>query len=254
MNGPGNAVAGECVLLLRDVTKRYGRLTALDGVSLQVRSGEIVAITGRSGSGKTTLLNVASSLSRPDEGLVQIAGADTTRRTDRELSSLRSHSIGLVFQRFHLAPGRTALANVADGLLYSGVPIGARRRRAEEALVAVGLGHRLGHRPHELSGGECQRVAIARAITRRPRVLFADEPTGNLDSESAEAVTELLRGLNAEGTAVIVVTHDQKYAASLPRQVVMADGRVVSDSGGAAGDAGVPAAPPVGGPVDGAPW
>ncbi|WJV48017.1 ABC transporter ATP-binding protein [Streptomyces flavofungini] len=220
------------VVRLTGVTKEYpGGVAALRGVDLDVAQGELLAIVGPSGSGKSTLLHIVGTLDRPTAGTVEIAGHDVASLSDRSLSALRASRIGFVFQAFHLVPGVSARDNVAEGLLYSGLPRAVRRARAAEALDRVGLADRMRHRPHELSGGQKQRVAIARAVVGEPDLLLADEPTGALDSASGESVIELLHGLNSEGATIAVITHDGQIADRLPRQVRIRDGRVVHDGG-----------------------
>ncbi|MCD2442515.1 ABC transporter ATP-binding protein [Agromyces sp. SYSU K20354] len=221
----------EPIIELHGVTRSYGSppTVALAGVDLRVERGEMLAIVGPSGSGKSTMLNLMGTLDRASSGDIRIAGEDTTTLTDAELSGLRAYTIGFVFQQFHLADGVTAVENVATGLLYTGVPLAERRRRAAVALERVGLGHRLGHRPSELSGGERQRVAIARAVVGEPPLLLADEPTGSLDTRSGAAVVEILHELNRSGTTVVVITHDVELAARLPRRVSIRDGRIELD-------------------------
>jgi putative ABC transport system ATP-binding protein len=205
---------------------------ALRGVDLRIDPGELVAIIGPSGSGKSTLMNVLGCLDRPTEGTVRVDGHDVSRLSDTELARLRNRTIGFVFQSFQLLQRTTAEDNVALPLVYRGVRRAERKRMAREALEAVGLGHRLQHQPSQLSGGEQQRVAIARALVGGPRVLLADEPTGNLDTGTSEDVMGMIERLNVElGVAVVLVTHEASVAAHARRQVAVRDGLIEHDSG-----------------------
>ena len=217
-------------LALDEVVKEYpGEVLALRGVTVEIPDGDQVAVIGPSGSGKTTLLTVMGTLERPSSGRVQVTGHDTATSSDVELAGLRAYEIGFVFQDFHLQEAMSAIDNVALGMLYTGQPLSQRRRAARSALERVGLAHRLEFKPTQLSGGERQRVAIARAIAKRPRIIFADEPTGNLDQASGREVITLLHELAAEGATLVLITHDDSIAATFPRRVQMRDGEIVAD-------------------------
>ena len=222
-------------LELSGVTKVYPgppAVTALAGVSLTIRSGEMAAVVGPSGSGKSTLLNLMGGLDRPTSGSVKVAGLELTGLGDRALSGMRAQMIGFVFQEFYLLPKTSALDNAAEGLRYRGAPGRVRRQLAEESLRRVGLGRRLHHLPNQLSGGERQRVAIARALAGRPAVVFADEPTGNLDSAAGREITDLLVELNEEGATIVTITHDAEVASRFPCRIRLHDGLVVGEERG----------------------
>jgi putative ABC transport system ATP-binding protein len=221
------------VLELTDVTKVYGegdaQVRALDGVSLTVESGDYVAIMGASGSGKSTLMNIIGALDTVTDGTYRLDGLDVASLNDDALSIVRNRKVGFVFQSFNLIPRTTAIANVELPLMYRGVRRAERKRRAQEALTAVGLVDRMGHRPNELSGGQQQRVAFARALVTEPALLLADEPTGNLDSRSTKDVLALLDGIHDLGRTIVLITHEDEVAAHAKRVITLMDGRVTED-------------------------
>ena len=222
------------VLNAEDVTKSYPGeppVQALRGVNLTIGQGELVGIVGPSGSGKTTLLQLMGTLDRPTTGHVRITGLDVAAMADDEVAYLRATRIGFIFQQFFLAEHATVLDNVADGLLYAGVPLEQRRQHALDALHLVGLAERPHARPTQLSGGQRQRVAIARALVGRPAIVLADEPTGNLDQATGQAILALIHQLHLAGSTIVVITHDHAIAERMPRRVEILDGQIVADSG-----------------------
>lgn len=217
---------------LERVSKSYPgppRVDALIDVDLSAAAGDSVAVVGPSGSGKSTLLHIMGALDRPSGGSVRLDGNDISGMSDKQLSGLRANLIGFVFQDFFLLSGTTALENVAQGLLYRGIATKERRERAAVALARVGLEERMDHLPTQLSGGERQRVAIARAILGNPAVVFADEPTGNLDSKTGAGIVDVLLDLNGAGTTVVVITHDREVAGRFGREVSILDGRIAAE-------------------------
>ena len=203
---------------------------ALRGIDLTINEGELIGLVGTSGSGKSTMLNIMGALDHPTEGKVRIQGQDLSALSDRQLSSLRGRRIGFIFQQFHLIAGLSLVENVATGVLYQGASRSQRIKNGIRLLTQVGLGNRLDHLPHQLSGGEQQRVAVARALMGEPAIILADEPTGNLDSKTSEEIVKLLHQLNKDGSTIIVVTHDRELARSFPGMVTLRDGLVESDS------------------------
>ncbi|MGZ0145563.1 ABC transporter ATP-binding protein [Kribbella sp. WER1] len=226
-------MAADALIEIRDVTKTYGHgetaVHALQGVSLRVDAGEYVAVMGSSGSGKSTLMNILGCLDVPSRGEYWLDGSDVARLSEDQQALVRGRKIGFIFQSFNLIPRTTALANVELPLTYAHLRRTERRRRANRALELVGLADRTGHRPNQLSGGQQQRVAIARALATGPRILLADEPTGNLDAHSTDEVLGMFDQLHAEGRTIIVITHEHEVAARARRLVHVSDGRIVSD-------------------------
>ncbi|MEU8227700.1 ABC transporter ATP-binding protein [Kribbella sp. NPDC048915] len=226
-------MAGEPLIELRGVTKTYGQgettVHALRGVSLRVDAGEYVAVMGSSGSGKSTLMNILGCLDVPTRGEYLLDGKDVARLSEDQQALVRGRKIGFVFQSFNLIPRTTALANVELPLTYARLRRPERRQRATRALELVGLADRTGHRPNQLSGGQQQRVAIARALATGPRILLADEPTGNLDAESTEEVLRMFDDLHLGGRTIVVITHEHEVATRARRLVQVADGRIVAD-------------------------
>jgi putative ABC transport system ATP-binding protein len=236
-NGFAIGGAGVPVLDVENVTKSYPGeppVQALREVNLTIGRGELVGIVGPSGSGKTTLLQLMGTLDRPTSGRVRITGLDVAAMADEDVAYLRATRIGFIFQQFFLAEHSTALDNVADGLLYAGIPLTQRRQRALDALEVVGLAQRHHARPTQLSGGQRQRVAIARALVGQPAIVLADEPTGNLDQATGHAILALIDQLHQAGSTIVVITHDHAIAERMPRKVEILDGRIVADTGPAA--------------------
>ncbi len=245
-NGSITTAEAVAVLEVDNVTKSYPGeppVQALRGVNLTIGQGELVGIVGPSGSGKTTLLQLMGTLDRPTSGRVRITGLDVATMADDDVAYLRATRIGFIFQQFFLAEHSTVLDNVADGLLYAGIPLEQRRQRAIEALDLVGLGNRPTARPTQLSGGQRQRVAIARALVGRPAIVLADEPTGNLDQATGQSILALIDQLHRGGSTIVVITHDHTIAERMLRKVEILDGRIVADTGlGVGTDPGGPRA------------
>lgn len=219
----------ECEDISKVYTMGDTQIRALDGVSVAIEAGEYVAVMGASGSGKSTFMNLLGALDQPTSGALRVDGRALDALGPDALAEFRSHSIGFVFQQFNLLPRTSAVENAALPLVYSGVPAGQRRKRAQARLDQVGLGDRSHHHPKQLSGGQQQRVAIARALVNDPAIILADEPTGALDSRTSDEVMRIFDGLNREGITVILVTHEQEVADHAKRQIVFRDGKIVED-------------------------
>ena len=228
----------EPLIRVKNMYKIYNpgenEVRALDDVSLEINQGEFIAIVGHSGSGKSTFMNMLGCLDTPDSGEYFLDGKDVANLSDNELSDIRNHKIGFIFQGFNLIPNLDALGNVELPLIYQGMPTKKRREKAVKALKAVGLEKRMNHKPNQLSGGQQQRVAIARALVGEPSLILADEPTGNLDSRSGKEIMMLLHNLYEEGYTIVLITHDNNVAMEAPRQVQISDGKIIKDSGGEA--------------------
>ena len=224
---------GDKMIKVNDLTKIYGEgniaVRALDQISFQVKEGEFVAIMGPSGSGKSTLMNTLGCLDTPTEGDYKIDGTSVSKLSNKELAQIRNRKIGFIFQTFNLLPRLSALKNVEQPMIYKGVSRKNREKKAAEALTDVGLGNRLNHKPTELSGGQKQRVAIARSLVNDPQIILADEPTGNLDSETEKDILEILTRFNRDGITIVMVTHDRKVAHYAERIVHFKDGQIVKE-------------------------
>lgn len=225
------------IIHLQDIEKTYVMgegersvtTSALNGVTLAISEGEFVAIVGQSGSGKSTLMHIMGFLDSASKGSYMFDGRDVTNYDEDELADIRSRKVGFVFQAFNLLPRTTAMDNVRLPLVYQGIGLGEQKKRAEEVLVRVGLEQRMTHKPNELSGGQQQRVAIARALITNPRLILADEPTGNLDSKSADEIVDLFKKLNTEGRTIVIVTHSNEVAQIAKRIVTIRDGKIIAD-------------------------
>lgn len=219
------------IIELENICKSYktggGTVRALQSITIDIRDGEFTAIVGASGSGKSTLMNILGCLDTPDRGSYILDGMTVREQSDKQLDRIRSRKIGFIFQRFSLIPTLTALENVQLPLYYAGVPYAQRYARAKQALAAVGLLERINHKPNQLSGGQQQRVSAARALVTEPKIILADEPTGNLDSRSGSALFNMLKSLNSDGRTLVLITHDMQLARQADRVIEIADGRVV---------------------------
>lgn len=222
------------LIRLEEICKFYGvgesRVNALENISLEVKKGEMIAVLGNSGSGKSTLMNIIGCLDSPTRGRYYLDGKNVAKMSDKQLSFVRGKTIGFIFQSFNLIPSLSALENVELPLVYRGIPKSKSREMAKEALSKVGLYNRMKHSPSQLSGGQQQRVAVARAIASSPPVILADEPTGNLDSRSGREVMELIWSLNNDGHTVLIITHDQNLAETIPAKIMISDGKIVKKS------------------------